>query len=370
MASYNKTDTQSKYSSQVIVVGASLSGLQVAHDLQQAGVSCIVLEARNRVGGSFNNVFRSAQYRRVWIDPSQHPRTWNLVNDLGLEMVQETPGKSIMHGFKEHDQYDTLSMDETETQLVMRMKRPQDFREALAQSLSSGSILFSKSACSVDRTCGFKCVLTTTDGHTFECSRVIIAVPSANKHIDFTPVLGEPRQWMQDREPSQFCVKTVLIYDQSWWRMKGLSGHSQSMQGPIWETYDTSNDEDGVYALTCIIACESGSELWGKDLIERREAILAHLRDVFSTFTAIPDPILRIEPKDTSRIRRPLEIIGLEELVEVGSQGVNGRIHFTGSEADDMFKSHLEEILSCGSRAAGEVLTAMAPNEELILAKL
>ena len=258
-------------------------------------------------------------------------------------------------------------MDETETQLVMRMKRPQDFREALAQSLSSGSILFSKSACSVDRTCGFKCVLTTTDGHTFECSRVIIAVPSANKHIDFTPVLGEPRQWMQDREPSQFCVKTVLIYDQSWWRMKGLSGHSQSMQGPIWETYDTSNDEDGVYALTCIIACESGSELWGKDLIERREAILAHLRDVFSTFTAIPDPILRIEPKETSSSRGASDIAGL---VYAGGQEANGKLHFAGFEADDLLKARLEVALSSGSRAAGEVLTTMVPKEELLLAKL
>ena len=110
MASYNKTGTLSKHSPQVIVVGASLSGLQVAHDLQQAGISCIVLEARNRVGGSFKNGLRSAQYPRVWVDPVQHPRTWNLVNDLGLEMVQEMPCKSIIHGFKEHDQYDTLSV--------------------------------------------------------------------------------------------------------------------------------------------------------------------------------------------------------------------------------------------------------------------
>lgn len=110
MASYNKSGTQSKHSPQVIVIGASLSGLQAAHDLQQAGISCIVLEARNRVGGSFNNGLRSAQYPRVWIDPAQHPCTWDLVNDLGLEMVQETSGKSIMHGFKDHDQYDTLSV--------------------------------------------------------------------------------------------------------------------------------------------------------------------------------------------------------------------------------------------------------------------
>lgn len=35
----------------VVVVGGGLSGLQAAHDVQRAGLSCVVLEARNRVGG-------------------------------------------------------------------------------------------------------------------------------------------------------------------------------------------------------------------------------------------------------------------------------------------------------------------------------
>ena len=108
MTPYNTTGTQSKQSSQVVVVGASLAGLQAAHDLQQAGISCIVLEARNRVGGSFKNGLGSAQYPRIWIDPAQHPRTWNLVNDLALEMVEEAPDKSIMHGLGRHDHYDKI----------------------------------------------------------------------------------------------------------------------------------------------------------------------------------------------------------------------------------------------------------------------
>ena len=49
---------------------------------------------------------------------------------------------------------------------------------------------------------------------------------------------------------------------------------------------------------------------------------------------------------------------------------MNGRVHFAGFEADDLLKARLEVALSSGSRAAVEVLTAMVPKEELILAKL
>ncbi|KAJ4137390.1 hypothetical protein NW768_002977 [Fusarium equiseti] len=197
-----------------------------------------------------------------------------------------------------------------------------------------------------------------------------MAASSPSRRIDFSPVLGAYGQWMQDHGLFNFYVKTVLIYDQPWWRTKGLSGYSQSMQGPIWETHDTSNDEDGVYALTCIIAGESGSELWKKGQLERREVIMSHLRKLFSMFTAIPDPILRIEPKNTSTSRRASDIAGLGELVGAGDQEANGSVHFANFEADDLLKSNLEVALSSGSRAAGEVLTAMVPKEELILAKL
>ena len=40
----------------VLVVGAGIAGLTVANALTQAGVECVVLEARDRIGGRLHTV--------------------------------------------------------------------------------------------------------------------------------------------------------------------------------------------------------------------------------------------------------------------------------------------------------------------------
>ena len=42
----------------VVVIGAGLSGLQAAYSAQKAGLSVVVVEARDRVGAGFFYVLR------------------------------------------------------------------------------------------------------------------------------------------------------------------------------------------------------------------------------------------------------------------------------------------------------------------------
>ncbi|KAF5027109.1 hypothetical protein F66182_774 [Fusarium sp. NRRL 66182] len=70
---------QDKHSAQVIVVGAGPSGLQAAYDLQQAGISCLVVEAHDRLGGRIPTGPGAAHFTGAWVDHVQHPRTWSLI---------------------------------------------------------------------------------------------------------------------------------------------------------------------------------------------------------------------------------------------------------------------------------------------------
>jgi monoamine oxidase len=85
----------------VVVVGAGLSGLKAAYDVQRAGYSCVVVESRERVGGKTWSVDPMGQEKFVdvgaaWINDTNQCEIFALVQALGLKtVVQNTTGDVV-----------------------------------------------------------------------------------------------------------------------------------------------------------------------------------------------------------------------------------------------------------------------------------
>lgn len=90
----------------VVIIGAGLSGLAAAEDVRRAGLSCVVLEARDRVGGKTWSAPLSQgdgiiDLGAAWINDSNQSRMIALARRFGAELIeQNTAGQCALQDFE------------------------------------------------------------------------------------------------------------------------------------------------------------------------------------------------------------------------------------------------------------------------------
>jgi monoamine oxidase len=122
----------------VVVVGAGLAGLCAARDLVKRGLSCLVLEARDRVGGrtlSQKLGNDTIDLGGQWIGPKQH-RLATLAAELGVERFpQFDTGTKILSWGGKLQRYDgdlpKLSIL-AQLELLLASKRLEKFRREIS----------------------------------------------------------------------------------------------------------------------------------------------------------------------------------------------------------------------------------------------
>ncbi|GKT56407.1 flavin containing amine oxidoreductase [Colletotrichum tofieldiae] len=91
----------------VVIIGAGLAGLSAANDVRRNGLTCVVLEARDRVGGkTWSQPMESEGARGVfdlgaaWINDTNQSRMYELAKKYGAELIeQNTHGNCALQDF-------------------------------------------------------------------------------------------------------------------------------------------------------------------------------------------------------------------------------------------------------------------------------
>ena len=85
--------SDSRWDFDVVVIGGGFAGITAARDVRKSGLSCLVLEARNRIGGrTFSADFEGTaiELGGTWVHNTQ-PFVWSEMQRYGISVV-ETPG--------------------------------------------------------------------------------------------------------------------------------------------------------------------------------------------------------------------------------------------------------------------------------------
>lgn len=198
---------------------------------------------------------------------------------------------------------------------------------------------------------------------TFRAAAVVVALPPrlAAHSLHFEPELPAQLQQTLRTVPTwmSHSMKSVVVYEQPFWRAQNQSGFAVSQTGPLLEVHDASPENGRPGALFGFFA--TPHPLRAATAAERRAAVLAQLAQLFGPQAAHPlayheldwsrDPLTSVPGDEQLPLQVPLR--GPELL----RQAIwHGTLHWAGAETSLSEWGRLDGAVESGRWAARQVL--------------
>lgn len=353
----------------VIIVGAGLSGLRAATLLHAKGIKCIVLEARDRIGGRVLSLGVEGEPELgkfdlgpTWYWPRYEFAMDRLVKELNLQTFEQfTEGKMLVERSRteppiQHD----LPAGAMEYSLRF-VGGVQALIDALVAKLPTDTIHLNTKVTAIHQDSNGK-VKVQTDGNDFYASSVIVAIPPRiiEQNISFLPEIHSELQSNLINKPTWMGgqAKFVAVYENPFWRDQGLSGFVSSRVGPLQEIHDASPFSGsgalfGFFGLPAKVRLSMGKE----QLIELVMKQLIHL------FGPSAKHVKGILYKDWSSDEHTAVEKDSEPLLNFPNYGPIrektdslNNIFYVGTEMASQQGGHLEGALQSAERVVIEII--------------
>jgi monoamine oxidase len=275
----------------VLIIGAGLAGLYTARLLHRAGVSCAVLEARDRIGGRILT-HDGFDLGPSWFWPEMQPAMAELVEELRLPSFAQASEGDVL--------FERMSREGPQ-RFQSYPQDPKSFRvvggsealvRAIAEQLPRDTVQLQSVVTALHLTEGGATVsVSRHDEVETPRARIVVAAlpPRLLGHaMSFTPELSADTLHRWRNTPTWMAphAKFFALYDRPFWRKMGLSGTAQSMVGPMPEIHDATT-ASGAAALFGFVGvnAEQRAALGHERLTQ---ACIAQLERMFGPEAAAP----------------------------------------------------------------------------------
>ena len=349
----------------VLIIGAGFSGLAAARAVAQTGASVRVLEARDRIGGRALSVTignSAVDLGPAWIWPQYQPLVAQLARDLGIALLEQFETGDFVfetHSGLRRGIYPRRYSDARRVRGGL-----QGLTRVMADTLPTGSVEFATTVLGIDASSPAVTVHTDRGDYRSQC--VICAAPGQlARHWSYSPTLPRELHNALRRWPTWMAAqaKIMALYDKPFWRELGLSGSSGSQIGPLIETADQSDPDNGLYALFGFVGWPAQERERQCDALEA--AIIDQLVRLVGQRAAQPQAFYFQDWAREPLTASPFDLNAGGGHPPYGEPAwskdwFDGRVFFAGAEGASMHGGLIEGALAAGEHAADQALGALA----------
>jgi monoamine oxidase len=205
-------------------------------------------------------------------------------------------------------------------------------------------------------------VLVAGDALEVSARHAVVSVPPALAlEIAFDPPLPADRQALYRNAVGGQAIKTLVVYDEPFWRADGLSGQAAEPGSIVELTIDAGPRSGGAGILAAFAFGPVAERAAALDADARRKAVLDGLVARFGARAAKPAAFVETSwwKEEWSR-GCSMAHFTLGALTRHGAllRAPFGRVHWAGTETATISHGAIDGAVRSGERAAAEIFTA------------
>jgi monoamine oxidase len=349
--------------SEIVIIGAGLTGLTLAYLLRNSSYKVHIIEARDRLGGriltSYQDNEAPIEMGATWLNNS-HSHLNTLLEELKIGIFKQELGDKAIYEPSSLTPHQLVTLPHNSDSSYRIKGGSSLLINKLAESISEETIFLNEVITSINEESDR--VIIKSNKKTFSSKIVISTLPPylLQSLINITPclpsnileVMESTHTWMGE------SIKIGLRFKAPFWRANNSSGTIFSNVGPIPEFYDHSNYENNSYALKGFLN-NSYFELSKK---ERLNLILNQLRkyygDIVDDYTSYEEKVWRKEIYTHSEYNGHILPHQNNGHHLFKKPYLNNKLYIVGAETSTDFSGYMEGAIRSAYRLFNQLITS------------